>query len=95
MIEMKKTKFIIENITYDHELHKISGNCIEGPYLGEVEIYLPPFVSDDNLQDSITIAAYCGPGMTMSLPPQLMGCIKIEVVEDMFEEYVEKVEIME
>lgn len=95
MIEMKKTKFIIENITYDQNLRKISGNCIKGPYLGEVEIYLPPFVSDDNLQDSITIAAYCGPGMTMSLPPQLMGCTKIEVVEDMFKEYVEKVEIME
>ena len=76
-----KEWFLIENIEYDEIQRKISGNCIEGPYLGEVEIYLPPFTDASGLKDGVHIKALCGPGMTMSLPPQLMGCTKIVIIE--------------
>ena len=77
---MEKVWYTIENITYDIELHKISGMCT-GPYLGEVEIYLPDFIDGSILVDGCNIKALCGPGMTMSLPPQIMGCEVIEIIE--------------
>ena len=78
---MEKVWYIIENITYDKELHKISGMCTDSPYLGEVEIYLPDFIDGSILVDGCNIKALCGPGMTMSLPPQIMGCEAIEIIE--------------
>ena len=78
---MEKVWYTIENITYDKDSNKISGNCIDGVYLGVVEIYLPPNIDTDALEDGMSIKALCGMGMTMSLPPQIMGCSEILIVE--------------
>ncbi|MBP3399005.1 MAG: hypothetical protein J6K75_04530 [Erysipelotrichaceae bacterium] len=72
--------FTLENITYNEELHMISGECTEGTYLGEMEVYLPNHIDATNLKDGLTVKVQGGPGMTMSLPPQLMNCTKIEIV---------------
>ncbi len=76
----EQTWFTLENITYDAKERKISGNCIEGAYLGEMEIYLPDTTDAAGLKDGIKIRVLGGPGMTMSLPPQLMGVSKIEIL---------------
>ena len=76
-----KEWFLIDNIVYDQIANKISGKCIYGPYYGEVEIYLQPFICTKKLQSGLTIRALCGPGMTMSLPPQLMGCEQIQIIK--------------
>ena len=72
--------FTLEKIEYNEELHMISGTCIEGTYLGEMEVYLPHHIDASSLQNGMTIKVLGGPGMTMSLPPQLMNCTKIEVI---------------
>ena len=71
--------FTLEDITYNEELNMISGNCIEGTYEGLMEVYLPESMDVSNLQDGQTVKVLGGPGMTMSLPPQLMNCTKIEI----------------
>lgn len=78
---MQKQYFTITSIIYDRELHKISGMCIDGPYIGEVEIYLPEYIDGNILKEASCVKALCGPGMTMSLPPQLMGCEAIEIID--------------
>lgn len=78
---MEKMWYTIEDITYDKELHKISGMCVDGPYIGEVEIYLPNFIDGSILVDGCDVKALCGPGMTMSLPPQIMGCEAVEIID--------------
>lgn len=72
--------FTLENISYDESERIIEGNCTEGTYTGDMVIYLPDEVSDTNLKDGQTIKVQGGPGMTMSIPPQLMNCTKIEIV---------------
>lgn len=73
--------FTLQDITYDKELNKISGNSITEPYLGEMEVYLPDDMDTSQLKDGQTVEVLGGPGMTMSLPPQLMNCTKIKIVE--------------
>ena len=75
----KQLWFTLEDITYNEELHMISGNCIEGTYEGLMEVYLPEQLDSSFLQDGQTVKVLGGPGMTMSLPPQLMNCTKIEI----------------
>ncbi|MBR5207328.1 MAG: hypothetical protein IKV65_02385 [Erysipelotrichaceae bacterium] len=75
----KQLWFTLEDITYNEELHMISGNCIEGTYEGLMEVYLPENLDASQLQDGQTVKVLGGPGMTMSLPPQLMNCTKFEI----------------
>lgn len=85
--EMNKPKvtgqewFRLENITYDKDANKISGNNVKGAYLGEMEAYLPDTIDTSKLEDGQTIEVLGGPGMTMSIPPQLMGVTEIKIVE--------------
>lgn len=76
-----KIVYVLENVEYDEINHKISGIAIEGPYEGNVEIYLPETLEMPTFEEKDKIRAYCGEGMTMSLPPQLMGCVYVEIVE--------------
>ena len=78
---MDKLWFTLENITYDKSEKRLEGNCIEGTYPGEMVVYLPDEVDDTGLCSGITVRVLGGPGMTMSLPPQLMGCEKVEIVK--------------
>lgn len=75
-----QTWFTLENISINEELRFISGTCIDGPYLGEMEIYLPDSYDISTLKPGMNIKVLGGPGMTMSLPPQLMNCTKIEII---------------
>ena len=75
----KQLWFTLEDITYNEELHMISGNCIKGTYEGLMEVYLPEQLDVSLLHDGQTVKVLGGPGMTMSLPPQLMKCTKIEI----------------
>lgn len=82
----KKSWFTLKNITYDRENRRLEGTCVAGTYLGEMIVYLPKKVDDTKLcdgtaADGMTVRVLGGPGMTMSLPPQLMGCKKVKVME--------------
>ncbi len=78
---MEKLWFTLENITYDREERRLEGTCIEGTYLGLMAVYLPPEADDTALEEGITVRVLAGPGMTMSLPPQLMRFERFELVE--------------
>lgn len=73
--------FTLENITFDTEERKITGNSTE-IYEGEMEVYLPDDIDASSLQEGQTVKVYGGPGMTMSLPPQLMHVSKIKIVSE-------------
>lgn len=80
----KKTEqlwFTLQDIEYNEELHMISGECIEGTYHGLMEVYLPEDMDAASIKNGQTIKVLGGPGMTMSLPPQLMNCTKIQIQE--------------
>lgn len=72
--------YTIENITFDQENNKISGISISS-YKGEVEVYLPDDIDTSKLKDGQNVKVLAGPGMTMSLPPQLMNCQEIKIIE--------------
>ena len=72
----KQNWFTIENIDYNEELHMISGTCTEGPYLGEVEVYLPDFIQE-KLENGSTVQVQAE-AVTMSLPPQLIQVKKLK-----------------
>lgn len=71
----------IQDITFDQKDRKISGTCITH-YKGEIEVYLPDTIDTSSLKNGQDIKALAGPGMTMSLPPQLMNCTKIEILDE-------------
>lgn len=73
--------FTLKDIEFNEELHLISGECIEGTYLGHMEVYLPESMDVSSIENGQTIKVLGGPGMTMSLPPQLMNCTKIQIQE--------------
>ena len=75
----KQLWFTLENIDYNEELNMISGMCVEGTYEGLMEVYLPEGMDVSSLKDGQTVKVLGGPGMTMSLPPQLMHCTKIRI----------------
>ena len=81
-MEMETLWFTLEKVTYDRENRRIEGNCIEGTYLGEMVVYLPDRADDTELKDGLTVRVLGGPGMTMSLPPQLMGCERVEIIRN-------------
>lgn len=70
----------LDQIEINEELHMIRGNCIEGAVLGEMEVYLSEHIDISHLKDGMRIRVLGGPGMTLSLPPQLMNCTKIEII---------------
>lgn len=72
--------YTIENITFNQENNKISGISISS-YKGEVEVYLPDDIDTSKLKDGQNVQVLAGPGMTMSLPPQLMNCQEIKIIE--------------
>lgn len=72
--------YTIENITFDQENKKISGTS-KSPYEGEIEVYLPDTIDTSKLKDGQNVQVLAGPGMTMSLPPQLMNCQEIKIIE--------------
>lgn len=72
--------YTIENITFDQENNKISGTSTS-PYEGEIEVYLPDGIDTSKLKDGQNVQVLAGPGMTMSLPPQLMNCQEIKIIE--------------
>lgn len=72
--------FTIENITFDQENNKISGTSTY-PYEGEIEVYLPDTIDTSKLKNGLDVQVLAGPGMTMSLPPQLMNCQEIKIIE--------------
>ncbi len=74
--------FVFQNITYDAEERCLTGNCLTGPYLGEMEAYVPDDVVLPPLCEGDTVRILGGPGMTMSIPPQLMGVCKVERVDE-------------
>lgn len=75
----KQQWFTLENIEVNHELHMISGTCTEGPYLGEMEVYLPESIDLSSVTDGMSAQVLGGPGMSLSLPPQLMNCTKLKI----------------
>ena len=75
----KQLWFTLKDIEYNEELNMISGQCIKGTYEGLMEVYLPEGMDVSNIKDGQTIEVLGGPGMTMSLPPQLMNCTKIRI----------------
>ena len=50
-------------------------------YEGEIEVYLPDGIDTSKLKDGQNVQVLAGPGMTMSLPPQLMNCQEIKIIE--------------
>ena len=78
---MEKLWFTLENITYDKPTRRLEGNSTDGVYLGLMAAYLPEEIDDSALTQGITVRILAGPGMTMSLPPQLMGVTMIEVLK--------------
>lgn len=75
----KQLWFTLKDIEYNEELNMISGQCIKGTYEGLMEVYLPEGMDVSNIKDGQTLEVLGGPGMTMSLPPQLMNCTKIRI----------------
>lgn len=73
--------FTLEHILVNEELRMISGECTEGSYLGEMEVYPIDSVDLSFLENGMSIRVLGGPGMTLSLPPQLMNCTKIEILK--------------
>ncbi len=73
--------FTLVNIEVNEELHMISGECIEGTYKGEMDVYLPESIVLSTLKDGMSVKVLGGPGMTLSLPAQLMNCTKIEILD--------------
>lgn len=80
--QKEKQWFTLENIRYDSTSRTLSGECVEGSYLGEMIVVLPFFVSDAKLEDGQTVRVKGGPAMTMSLPPQLTGVSRLEILSD-------------
>jgi hypothetical protein len=78
---MEKLWFTLENITYDKVTRRLEGSSTEGVYLGLMAAYLPDELDDSAVEEGLTVRILAGPGMTMSLPPQLMGVEKIEVLK--------------
>lgn len=76
-----KRWFTLENITYDKELNMIEGYCTDDIYTGDMQVYLPDSINTSQLKNNQTVQVYGGPGMTMSIPPQLMNCTKIEILD--------------
>lgn len=76
-----KFAYTIEDIQHSKTKNMIKGNSIEGPVMGEVELYLPDGYNYKNLKNGITIIAYCDDTVTMSLPPQLMECTDLEILK--------------
>ncbi len=72
--------FTLTNIEVNEELRRISGECTEGTYLGEMEVYLPQSIDLSELKDGMSVKVLGGPGMTLSLPAQLMNCTQIEIL---------------
>ena len=77
----KQQWFTLENIKVNHELHLIKGTCTKGAYLGEMEVYLPDSCDLSCMKEGMDVKVLGGPGMSMSLPPQLMNCTKIEIIK--------------
>lgn len=73
--------FTLENIEINYEERRIEGNCIEGNYLGEMVIIVPPSINIQQFEPGMTIQVKGGPAMTMSLPPQLMSTKKIKIIQ--------------
>ncbi len=78
---MERLWFTLEHITYDRDERRLEGNCVNGTYLGQMAVYIPEEVDDTPLTDGITVRVLAGPGMTMSLPPQLMRFERFEIAE--------------
>lgn len=70
--------FTLKNIQIDTENRQIIGDCIEGPYLGELIIPVSDTFDLSTLVEGMTIKVQGGPAMTMSLPPHLMNIKKIK-----------------
>lgn len=76
-----KRWFTLENIIYDTELNMIEGYCIDKVYTGDMQVYLPDNMDTSHIKNHQTIQVYGGPGMTMSIPAQLMNCTKIKILD--------------
>lgn len=76
--------YTIENIVIGQENGDayLQGNCEDGPYIGEVVVFFSDDLSPEGMQDGDTVRVLAGPGMTRSLPAQLMGCSKIEIIKE-------------
>lgn len=72
--------YTLENITYDATENRITGTS-STIYVGEMVVYLPDSIDTSKLEDGQTVKVLGGPGMTMSLPPQLMNCTEIEIIK--------------
>ena len=74
--------FTLVNIQVNEELHMISGECIEGTYTGEMNVYLPESIELSTLKNGMSVKVLGGPGITLSLPAQLMNCTNIEILHE-------------
>ena len=71
--------FTLQNIQIDMENRQIIGECIDGPYLGEMIVPVSESFDLSTLTNEMTLLVQGGPAMTMSLPPQLMTVKKIKI----------------
>ena len=46
-----------------------------------MEVYLPDSCDLSCMKEGMDVKVLGGPGMSMSLPPQLMNCTKIEIIK--------------
>lgn len=78
--ETKQVWYTLEDIKVDVSENRIEGTAVEG-FEGDLVVVLPDEESIDFLKNGQTVRVKGSEGFTMSVPPQLVECTDIEVVD--------------